>query len=104
MGRVLFGAVMGCLSTAGACVVFGVPGDPLPLAAEREIRDTRRSVEALSREVAGLRSRLEHRPHSVEEDAARRAALGSPVARPEPAPAMLPRELVEPHNVPVYLP
>ena len=98
MAKVLLGALMGCFSTAGACVLFGVPGDPLGAGCERELRDTRRAVESLGREVAGLRSRLEHRPHSAEEDAARRAALGAPVAVP---PGLPPADLLPPQNLPV---
>jgi len=98
MGKVMLGAVMGCFSTAGACLVFGLPGEPLGAAQERELRDTRRAVESLGRDVAGLRSRLEHRPHSAEEDAARRASLGRPVAA---EPGRLPPDVIGPQNLPI---
>ena len=94
MGKFLLGAVFSFLATAGVFVAGDWPGDSLA----RETRDTRRAVESLGREVAGLRARLDHRPHTVEEDAARRASLGRPVAA---EPGRLPPDVIGPQNLPI---
>jgi hypothetical protein len=89
MGKVVFGALMGSLATAGACILYGVPSEPLSTAAEKRIRQLELAVEKQTRVLERIESR-QYRPHSAEADAARRAALGAPVAIP---PAFLPPEL-----------